>query len=315
MDSSLREWLVIIGMIIIVAVAIDGWRRVRRARLDSREIAAGMGGEVSGTPLDEDYNPELPNGGYRVIRPGSESEGEDRLAPLESRPQRKQKTAEDEVPEGMTGLHAGRDDFDLSDGASGLKASERATVTGSGQATRASGPHDAEPVVSETRTRETTRHDGDSGLAPVEAEQFIMIHLVSREREGFRGTAIQSIAEACGMTLNPQGLYVRHELDTGVGPVQFSMANASESGRFDELDLESTRIRGLIFFVGLPGPQDPMRAFDYMLEMARYLADKLDGELRDEHQSVMTQQTVDYCRQRIQEFLRRERLAGQGRKR
>ena len=162
---------------------------------------------------------------------------------------------------------------------------------------------------------EQVHHDPDSGLAPVEAEQFIMIHLVSREREGFRGTAIQSIAEACGMTLNPQGLYVRHELDTGVGPVQFSMANASESGRFDELDLESTRIRGLIFFVGLPGPQDPMRAFDYMLEMARYLADKLDGELRDEHQSVMTQQTVDYCRQRIQEFLRRERLAGQGRKR
>lgn len=65
---SLREWLIAIGTLVIVGIVIDGVRRVRRARKESMAISSGMGAdELEASPLDDHYNPELPNGGARTI--------------------------------------------------------------------------------------------------------------------------------------------------------------------------------------------------------------------------------------------------------
>ncbi|MCK7543161.1 cell division protein ZipA [Marinobacter bryozoorum] len=65
---SLREWLIAIGALIIIAIVVDGLRRMRRARKDAITISEGMGADdIEGSPLDDDYNPELPNGGARSI--------------------------------------------------------------------------------------------------------------------------------------------------------------------------------------------------------------------------------------------------------
>ncbi|MBC7185030.1 MAG: cell division protein ZipA [Marinobacter sp.] len=65
---SLREWLIAIGTLVIIGIVIDGVRRVRRARKESMEISSGMGAdELKDSPLDEEFNPELPNGGARTI--------------------------------------------------------------------------------------------------------------------------------------------------------------------------------------------------------------------------------------------------------
>lgn len=65
---SLREWLIAIGALVLIVIVIDGLRRMRRARKDSLTISSGMGvEELDGSPLDDDYNPELPNGGARPV--------------------------------------------------------------------------------------------------------------------------------------------------------------------------------------------------------------------------------------------------------
>ncbi|MBW4936361.1 cell division protein ZipA [Marinobacter sp. F4206] len=65
---SLREWLIAIGTLVIIGIVIDGIRRVRRARKESMAISSGMGAdELEESPLDDHYNPELPNGGARTI--------------------------------------------------------------------------------------------------------------------------------------------------------------------------------------------------------------------------------------------------------
>ena len=65
---SLREWLIAIGTLIIIGVVIDGIRRMRRARKESVAISSGMGAdELDPSPLDDDFNSELPNGGARTI--------------------------------------------------------------------------------------------------------------------------------------------------------------------------------------------------------------------------------------------------------
>ncbi|NMT64833.1 cell division protein ZipA [Marinobacter orientalis] len=65
---SLREWLIAIGTLVILGIVIDGLRRMRRARKESSAISSGMGADdLDDSPLDKDYNPELPNGGARTI--------------------------------------------------------------------------------------------------------------------------------------------------------------------------------------------------------------------------------------------------------
>ena len=56
---SLREWLIIIGALLIIGVVVDGLRRMRRARRDALEMQRAMGGDGIGqSPVDSDYNPE-----------------------------------------------------------------------------------------------------------------------------------------------------------------------------------------------------------------------------------------------------------------
>ncbi|WP_417582737.1 cell division protein ZipA [Nitrincola sp.] len=70
MDISLREWLIIGGVLIVILILVDGWRRVsaNRSRLkleiDRTLSELGDGG-------GDGHNPELPNGGARK-RQGAE---------------------------------------------------------------------------------------------------------------------------------------------------------------------------------------------------------------------------------------------------
>lgn len=64
---SLREWLILIGAVIVIGIILDGIRRMHRARKDSLEISRGMGADqLEESPLDS-YNPELPSGGARIV--------------------------------------------------------------------------------------------------------------------------------------------------------------------------------------------------------------------------------------------------------
>ena len=69
---SLREWLIAIGTLVIIGIVVDGLRRMHRARKESIAISSGMGADdLDGSPLDDDYNPELPNGGARTVSPST----------------------------------------------------------------------------------------------------------------------------------------------------------------------------------------------------------------------------------------------------
>lgn len=62
MDISLREWLIIGGVLIVILILVDGWRRVSanrsRLKLEIDRTLSELG--------DSDgHNPELPNGGAR----------------------------------------------------------------------------------------------------------------------------------------------------------------------------------------------------------------------------------------------------------
>lgn len=70
MEFSVREWTIIVGVLLIVAVFLDGYRRVRNERSNrirvtlSKQVFSQPGGSQ---PLPEETNHELPSGGARIV--------------------------------------------------------------------------------------------------------------------------------------------------------------------------------------------------------------------------------------------------------
>ncbi|MDP6189891.1 MAG: cell division protein ZipA [Gammaproteobacteria bacterium] len=146
------------------------------------------------------------------------------------------------------------------------------------------------------------------GSVVANVEQILTIIVAAKDPQGFFGGHLQGLVEACCMVHGSMDLFHRHEDGLTQGQTQFSMANLTQSGAFDLATMPNVHTAGVVFFMTLPSANDPIRAFDYMVETAQCLANNLGGELYDENRSVLRAQTVEHYRQRIREF-ERQRLA------
>ncbi|HZJ95549.1 MAG TPA: cell division protein ZipA [Thiopseudomonas sp.] len=258
MDIGLREWLFVIGIVVIAAVLFDGWRRMRgnksslKFRLD-RDLA----------DLPEEENPEILGPARRV------GKQEPSLS----------------IDDDTLGLHA--------DAEERVEAHPRAV-----KSEKLKEP-ELKPVLDEPRIEKEADTAADY-------EEILIIHVVARSEEGFKGPALlQSILES-GLRFGAMDIFHRHENITGNGDKLFSMANALNPGTFDLDDMDLFSTRAVCFFMGLPGPRNSRQAFDLMIAAARKLAEELDGELKDDNRSVLTAQTIEHYRQRIAEFERQK---------
>ncbi len=311
MDLTIRDWMVVIGVLLITAVLLDAWRRVRSDRHSRVRMKLAEAGETgSGRDTDIGWLKELPNGGARVIERGdllraaglerssaSTADGPEReqkslerkrMSPEHDRsidatdsgsssPEQPEQVSSDEV-ELLTGMSSTSDDDDLGniDWLDGMGAGDAPTPEP--EAPRL--PRDIDPEV-------------------------FMLNVVARKSDGFRGGDILHILLACDLRLGDMNFFHRHEFEAGRGAIQFSVANMMQPGVFDIDNMADMNTPGLVFFLTLPGPEDMMKAFDYMLETAQAVSRNLGGDVLDESRSVLTRQTLDHCRQQIRELERR----------
>ncbi|MEQ7919452.1 cell division protein ZipA [Xanthomonas sp. WHRI 1810A] len=276
MEIGLREWLIVIGIIVIAGILFDGWRRMRGGK---GKLKFRLDRSFSNLPDDEEPSSAEVLGPARVLDNQKEPQLDEHDLPTMSaareRPERESKRnkRKDEPQQGDLnldmggpGLFTGRDD-DFPDD----KPSQRITE--------------------------------DKDLPPV--EEVLVISVICRDESGFKGPALlQNILES-GLRFGEMDIFHRHESMAGNGEVLFSMANAVKPGVFDLDDIDHFSTRAVSFFLGLPGPRHPKQAFDVMVAAARKLAHELNGELKDDQRSVMTAQTIEHYRQRIVEFERR----------
>jgi cell division protein ZipA len=360
---SLREWLIAIGTLVIIAIVIDGVRRMRRARKESMAISSGMGAdELKDSPLDDEFNPELPNGGARTIsrdtleeRGYVKPEKSSRFGSPKPKPTRPVTAATKRSPE-QGAASESKDDSSGVDPDDGLSSQEpfdhesdglevdsgwgatedeiepeseiigeprvispeplSGADTVSGAKEGSSGDSEAVPptvtteVEEDTARREPSRPNSGQPLAGAnrpEAREVVVINVLARNGEEFKGTALKKLFEACGLEYGDMDIYHRHEQSDTTSPVQFSVANAVEPGTFKPRDMPAMATPGISFFMSMPGPSSALQAFDFMLETAQCVVRNLGGELKDERRSVMTPQTIEHCRQRIREFERKQR--------
>jgi len=274
MDIGLREWLIVIGIIVIAGILFDGWHRMRGGK---GKLKFKLDRNLANLPdVDDDSNELL--GPARVVNRNNEPQlNETDLPAVNAR-------------EGIREPAAKRRHKEPRQGDLHFAAEEPV-------------PTLLDPVVGE---------DDESNKEPEVArdqspvEEVLVINVLARDAGGFRGPALlQNILES-GLRFGEMDIFHRHESMAGNGEVLFSMANAVKPGTFDLDDIDHFTTPAVSFFLGLPGPRHPKQAFDVMVAAARKLASELNGELKDDQRSVLTAQTIEHYRQRIVEFERRQ---------
>ncbi|TPE54736.1 cell division protein ZipA [Maribrevibacterium harenarium] len=335
MDFSLREWLILIGLIIIAVILIDGVRRYRKAQ------------QLTTYPDDDDWidpdealkeamvKRELPNGGARPV-------SEDVNDPIMNAFENARKTVKGPLTDLPHKVDAGpaldrNDQFELEELATlvperlidespeRLKEQDYADVPDDDYSDymddQALHEPQAPSEVGESNyeqdygTVDLDQTEAFSSSAKIdesvddednaEIEEVIVINVFAEEGNPYAGMELLQLVLNCGMRYGEMDIFHRHEEGYDKGKVQFSMANAIEPGTFDLETMGESQSPGVSFFMGLPGPKNSMRAFDFMLETAQVLTRNLGGELRDERRSPMSEQTIAHCRQRIRDFERR----------
>ena len=336
---SIRDWMIIIGGMMIAGVLIDAVRRYWRERRAELKLNARIERAAPGEQQPFNLLTELPNGGARIIRRGDLSEGlgPDDLEPLDDEGQL------DRPPEPLN--VAMPDPIDAAVAAEANESPEAAAspLIDISAAEEATEPAEPSAVASEPRApaeesrrrtvKPVTASDGASahnesngsgtvdwlesietnepdlpeqGRLPRGANTHVFIlYVVARREEAFAGATILETLLANDLRFGDMDFFHRHERTSGRGAIEFSVANMMKPGVFDIDNMEPLQTRGLMFFVTLPGPSDMLKAFDYMYETAKVAAKALDGDIQDETRSVVTRQSLEHMRQQIRELERR----------
>ena len=276
MDLTIRDWMVVIGVLLIAAVLLDAWRRIRRDRAAEVKMNLVDSEELLVAP-EQDFSMfgELPNGGARVVDRGDILRATGYGVASDESPAER-----DELVAGIMSVAPDGDIEDI-DWLDGLGSTESASESAS------------ESVKSEPAPRR---------LVSQEQPEVFMFNVVARNKQGFHGGDILHILLACDLRFGDMGFFHRHELEAGRGAVQFSVTNMMQPGVFDIDNMADMATPGLVFFMTLPGPEDRMQAFDYMLETAKTVARNLDADVLDESRSVISKQTMEHSRQKIRDL-------------
>ncbi len=131
----------------------------------------------------------------------------------------------------------------------------------------------------------------------------ITVFLMARPGRAFSGQALAKALRAHGIKYGDMNIF--HRVDPVSRINLYSVANAVNPGTFDYSRLGELQTPGVVFFMQLEGLDHPLRIFDDMRRVASGLAASLDGELKDEHRSVIGAQTFDHYRERIADYSRR----------
>ncbi|MGK0499885.1 MAG: cell division protein ZipA [Oceanicoccus sp.] len=278
MEMGIRDWMIIIGVLLIFAVLLDGFRRMRNERRGKIRMSLNKQ-FINADGGDDDFRSELPNGGARVVGRGLEQD--EILPPLGESLSAAELDLDQSVPI-------------LMDSVEDLDVPSEDEIPDVLMHPASDMPVSAEPA---------NTHKGSVGK---DQEEVVVINVIAPKGQPFKGPDLLHILLACDLRFGDMNIFHRHEQANGGGAIQFSMANSVEPGFFDLDAIDDFTTPGVCFFMSVPGPQEPIKAFEFMVETAQCLVTNLSADLLDESRSAMTNQTLEHCRQRLLDFERRQ---------
>jgi len=261
-DLNLREWLLVLGSVIVIGVVIHGYWRMRRGRGDLKmaldKSFLTPPGEEGGSDDISYLKAELPNGGARVT-----------IETAETPPDPAELNLEEDVPVLMESVDFKSTDVESTD----IESTDIEST-------------DVEKAPPARKPQPTMR-----------PEKFVVVNVLANGH--FDGqTLLEAIVEL-GLVYGEMSIF--HRLDED-GQAEFSLANSVEPGTFDLAEIDKLQIAGVVLFMRVHKVHDPIEVYDNMMDVAQTLCDEFGGKLQDESRSAMTSQTIEHCRQGIQDF-------------
>lgn len=314
MEMGLRELLMLVGVVIVVAVAFDAFRRVRNER----------GPHAERDPLVEDDVPEIytepltqeefPSGGARrktlketLTASVAENQAAKAAASVKPISSERQTSSERQEP------HIGDEPAENSEAmlfAERVHVTENMDVSKPGTTEHQSvsqhlpsqhlGSSQHQNLAQPTATQATVEK------RPV--EEVIVLNITAKLGAPFEGPLLHTQLLRHGLRYGDMKIFHYVEQTPKGQQMIFSAANLLEPGTLDPSKMEGMRTAGICLFLSLPGPLRPLQAFDRMLITAKNIAQQLGGDLRDETRSIMTQQTIQHTRQRVIDYERKSMM-------
>jgi len=293
MEFDVRDWLLVIGPVFIVGVLVHGYWRMRSNRNTLKMALDKTFLTDNGDVDDEDkhdlsfFKAELPNGGARLV----------------SDPEQVALDLNEEVPVLMDPVEMGDAspaDRRIADRPRAERNIQRApardrvrTVTESAQKIETS--VDEQTSVSD---HESTTKQRPGANCP---ERFVILY-VAAIHGPFEGQHLLECLLDQGMTFGEMDIFHR---TSDAGKILFSSANAVAPGTFVVSEMHQIKTPAISLFMQANLLNDPLAAYDQMVEVAQNLALDLVGEVKDESRSVLTPQTIEHGRQSLVEFVHR----------
>ena len=134
---------------------------------------------------------------------------------------------------------------------------------------------------------------------------LIVFYILPPAGHLFSGEGIHAVMTSAGLLLGEQKIY-DYFFDN---QILFSIANAVEPGVFEKENLSTFTTPGLALFMQLPGPMECRKALDTLLDVSNRLATALTGDLCDENRNVMTKQTLQHLKDKIDAYRLKQKVS------
>lgn len=130
---------------------------------------------------------------------------------------------------------------------------------------------------------------------------IVALSIMARQPGVFLGKKLQDAFAEAKLVFGDMCIFHRYDTreDEDLKAPIFSLALAVEPGIFDLARMDAMVTPGLMLFFQLSTPNQSIAAFELMLRIARQLAQRLDGELRDDRRRLLTIQSIENYREKV----------------
>lgn len=185
------------------------------------------------------------------------------------------------------------------DGPEGLRKGRRIEIAG--KRTEPTVPRAMRPEFHEFTRPEPREPQAEPDVSD-SLDEIIVVWVIARPGRLLDGETLLKTFVSHGLKCDSDRVFKK--ADPRCGGPWYAVANGVEPGTFDISRPAALETPGVVMLLNLGEVRDPGPAFEDMLDVAQDLAIALDAELKDEHMSDMSAQTIEHCRQRIRDHRR-----------
>jgi len=138
--------------------------------------------------------------------------------------------------------------------------------------------------------------------SPSVAEKLVIMHVMARRPSKFDGKAILKLTKELDLELDDMHIFNKNVERFSGKKAIYSVVNMVKPGTFDVDRMHEFQTPGLSFILSLPGPEDGLRAFNIMLDDAKKISERLNGDLLDESRNRLNPQMTSHLQEDIQLF-------------